>query len=118
MRPEAFILALAFLPVLASASPYDGVYRQAANADCGLIGVDGGAIEIADGIFHGVESQCRMTRPVNVIDMDATLYTMVCSGEGTVWTERAMMMKAAGEEGDLLMVWNGYAFRYARCPEE
>ena len=118
MRSEALALALAVLPAVAVASPYDGVYRQAANADCGLVGVDGGAIEISGGIFYGVENQCRMTRPVNVVDMDATLYTMVCSGEGTVWTERAMMMKAAGEDGDLLMVWNGYAFRYDRCPKQ
>ena len=121
-RSAALLLCL--LPGLAWATPYDGTYRQAANADCGLVGVDGGAIEISEGIFHGVENQCRMTRPVNVVDMDATLYTMECSGEGTAWTERAMLMHAAPEPGadpeaprDLIMIWNGFAFKYARCPD-
>ncbi|NBD30923.1 MAG: hypothetical protein GVY31_12910 [Alphaproteobacteria bacterium] len=111
---RALALALALLPGLALATPYDGTYRQNANADCGLVGVDGGALKIEDGIFYGVESQCRMTRPVNVVNMDATLYTMVCSGEGTNWTERAMVMDSAGGDG-IIMVWNGYAFRYDRC---
>ena len=101
------------------AGPYDGIYKQAANADCGLVGVDGGALEIRDDIFFGVEVECRMTRPVNVIDMDATLYTMQCSGEDQVWTERAMLMKPAGDAG-LIMVWNGFAFVYEACtsPDE
>lgn len=111
---RALVLALTLLPGLAFATPYDGTYRQNANADCGLVGVDGGALKIEDGIFYGVESQCRMTRPVNVVDMDATLYTMVCSGEGTSWTERAMVMDAAEGDG-IIMVWNGYAFRYESC---
>lgn len=104
------------LPGLALAGPYDGVFRQTANADCGLVGVDGGALEIRNGIFYGVDLECRMTRPVNVVNMDATLYTMQCSGEGEVWSERAMLMHTGGGEG-LIMIWNGYAFRYSRCPE-
>jgi len=111
---RALILALAALPGLAMATPYDGTYRQNANADCGLVGVDGGALRIEDGIFYGVENECRMTRPVNVVDMDATLYTMECSGEGTRWTERAMVMEAAEGDG-IVMIWDGYAFRYDRC---
>ncbi len=106
----------AILPGIALATPYDGIYRQAANAECGLVGVDGAAIEIRDGIFYGVEMQCRMSRPVNVLDMDATLYTMECSGEGEQWSERAMVMNAA-DGGGIIMVWNGYAFKYTRCPE-
>jgi hypothetical protein len=109
-------LALIVLPGLAMATPYDGVYRQASNSDCGLIGVDGGALEIANGIFYGVELQCLMSRPVNVVGMNATLYSMQCSGQDQSWTERAMVMKT--REGDgIIMVWNGYAFRYERCPD-
>lgn len=110
------LLALA-IPGLVAASPYDGIYRQNANAECALVGVDGGSLEIREGIFHGVEMSCRMTRPVNVVDMNATLYTMQCSGSGQSWTERAMLMQDAEDDG-IIMAWDGYAFRYARCPEE
>lgn len=110
-------LALTLAPALAAATPYDGVYRQNANSECSLIGVDGGALKIEDGIFYGVEMECRMTRPVNVVDMDATLYTMSCSGEDQIWSERAMVMNDAEEEGGIIMLWDGYAFRYSRCPD-
>jgi len=109
--------ALAAFAASVAASPYDGTYRQNANAECGLVGADGAALRIADGIFYGVEMQCRMTRPVDVVNMDATLYTMECSGPDQQWSERAMVMKAAGDAGDIIMVWNGYAFKYSRCPE-
>lgn len=115
MRSLALSIGLAALPLTALAGPYDGVYRQAANADCGLVGVDGGALKIEGGIFYGVEMQCRMSRPVDVVNMDATLYTMDCSGEGQSWTERAMLLNAA--EGGIYMIWNGYVFRYLRCPD-
>lgn len=96
------------------AGPFDGVYRQAQNADCGLIGAEGGSLEIRDGIFYGVGMECRMTRPVDVIDMDAVLYTMQCAGEDEVWSERALLMNRAEGDG-IIMLWDGYAFVYDRC---
>jgi|TARA_B110000503_G_C7078723_1_gene384144 hypothetical protein len=116
LLPTTFMLAV--LPALALAAPYDGVYRQNANADCGLVGVDGGAMKIDDGIFYGVEMECLMANPVDVVDMDAVLYSMQCSGEDQTWTERAMIMADAEIEGGIIMLWNGYAFRYSRCPDE
>ena len=98
------------------AGPYDGVYKQTANAECALVGADGGSLRIAESIFYGVEMQCRMTNPVDITDMDATIYTMECSGEGQTWTERAIMMIDAQDPG-LYMIWNGYAFRYDRCAD-
>ena len=115
MTRTAFVLALLAAPALAG--PYDGIYRQAANSECALVGIDGGAVRIADDIFYGVEVECRMSDPVNVIDMDALLYTMQCSGEDQVFTERAMVMEKAEDDG-IIMVWNGYAFVYDRCPED
>jgi len=47
--------------------------------------------------------------------MDAVLYDMVCESEGSSFTERAMAMHAA--DGGLILVWNGFAFKYERCPE-
>lgn len=117
MRLFAITAVLAALSGAAFASPYDGTYRQVANADCGLVGVDGGALKIEGGIFYGVAMECRMTRPVDVIDMDATLYTMECSGEDEQWTERSMVMNDRESDG-IIMIWNGYAFRYDRCPAE
>ena len=105
---------LALLPVVAAAGPYDGTYKQVANADCANVGVDGGALRIAEGIFYGVELECLMTRPVDVLQMNATLYTMQCSGGDQVWTERAMIMDSAEDDG-IIMVWNGYAFAYEAC---
>lgn len=99
----------------AAAGPYDGVYRQAANAECALVGIDGGSVKIEDDIFYGVDVECRMTNPVNVLDMDALLYTMQCSGDDTVFSERAMLMNKAQDDG-IIMVWDGYAFVYDRCP--
>lgn len=100
---------------IAAAEGFDGVYRQAANADCTLVGVDGGAIEIRDGAFYGVGSTCQMNDPVNVVDMDAVLYRMQCAGEDTRWSERAMILHKAERDG-IIMIWNGYAFVYDRCP--
>ncbi len=109
-------LLLTAVPAMAVAGPYDGIYRQAANSECALVGVDGGALKIENGIFYGVDMECRMTRPVDVIDMDATLYTMQCSGEADQWSERSLIMNAGDGDG-IIMLWNGYAFRYERCPE-
>ncbi|KQI68019.1 hypothetical protein AN189_12905 [Loktanella sp. 3ANDIMAR09] len=105
-------LSLMAAPVLAG--PYDGTYKQTANSECALVGVDGGAVRIAEGIFYGVEAECRMSDPVNVLEMDALLYTMQCSGEDQQFTERAMVMDKAEDDG-IIMVWNGYAFVYDRC---
>lgn len=111
-----FALCALALPTLALAGPFDGVFKQTANAECALIGVDGGSLKIEDGIFYGVEVECRMTKPVSVNDMDATLYTMQCSGGDQNWTERAMLMQNKETDG-IIMVWNGYAFVYDRCAD-
>lgn len=113
---RAVLTAALILPVVAQAGPFDGTYRIAANADCALVGQDGGAIRIADGQFEGVENTCRMTKPVDVNDMDAQLFTLECSGEGSTWTERLMVMNKAEGNG-IILIWDGYAFVYERCPE-
>ena len=57
-----------------------------------------------------------MINPVDITDMDATIYQMECSGEGQTWTERSIVLNDA-EQAGIIMVWNGYAFRYARCKD-
>jgi hypothetical protein len=114
IRP--FLLAAALAPSLASALPWDGTYRLGEDADCDRVGEEGGSLRIEEGVLQGVESTCRMTDAVDVLNLDATLYVMECEGEGQSWTERAMLMKAA--EGDaIFLAWRGYVFRYDRCPE-
>lgn len=109
-------VVLTLLATAAASGPYDGTYKQAANAECDLVGVDGGSVKIAEGIFYGVELECRMTNPVDVLEMDALLYTMQCSGQDQIFSERAMLMNKAEGDG-IIMVWNGYAFVYDRCSE-
>ena len=110
------LMAMLHAAGAAQAGPWDGLYRLAADADCAQIGVEGGVLWIGQGVFHGVGMTCEMTRPVNVLGMDATLYTMECAGQDEVWTERAMIMHDAERDG-IIMIWNGFAFRYDRCPE-
>lgn len=112
-----FAVLIGLVPAMAAAAPYDGIYRQTADADCAVIGGDGTSVRIAEGVFYGVETQCQMTRPVDVNGMDATLYTMECAADGQQWSERAMMMRTADGAG-LYMVWNGYVFVYGLCPDE
>ncbi len=115
-RPLILAAALA-APSLAAALPWDGTYLLSADADCDRVGEEGGALRIGEGVLTGVGSTCRMTEPVDVLDLDATLYTLDCEGEGETWTERAMLMRAA--EGDAIFIlWRGYAFRYDRCEAE
>jgi hypothetical protein len=112
MTTRALALATLLLPAGAAALPWDGTYRLSADSDC-VAGA--GVLRIGEGVLHGVESTCRMTDPVDVLDLDAILYVMDCTGEGETWTERAMVMKSAEGDGIYLM-WRGYAFRYDRCP--
>lgn len=135
----SFLTLFFILPFMAGAGEFDGIYRQTRASDCTSIGEPGGALQIVDGRFIGVDSTCRMLRPVNVRDMNAKLFDMECSLiprtpaealalAGTPedaenlprintrpWRERALLMLAA--DGGLIMLWNGYAFKYDRCSE-
>lgn len=110
------LLLLLLLPTSLAAAGFEGRYKQALTSDCSKVGESGGALEIRNGIFYGVHNQCRMTRPVQVVNMEATLYTMQCSGDEDQWTERALLMKSYDVDG-IIMVWDGYAFVYEKCSE-
>ena len=103
-----------FMTAPVMAGPFDGLYQPSPTADCTVLGTDGGALKVESETFYGVESRCKMTNPVNVRDMDAILYDMQCSGEGETWTSRAMFMRSADD--GLILAWNGFAFKYDRCP--
>lgn len=110
-------LTLAGVPAAAQDAAYDGLWRANPTVDCSVSGVDGGALRIEDGVLHGVENTCEMTDPVDVRDMDATLFDMVCegAGDGAAFTDRAFFSKAA--DGGLILVWNGFALKYESCED-
>lgn len=110
------LLAGVSLAAGSSAGEFDGLFKQGPGADCEQIGVDGGALKIEDDVFHGIRSNCRMENPVSIRDMNAELYDMTCDGEKSAWVGRALFMHAADD--GLIMVWDGFAFKYDRCPEK
>lgn len=98
-----------------AAGTYDGIYQPAGmswsckRAD---IGMDGGAMAVQNGSFYRIESVCKMTNPVTVRGMNATLFDAVCTGEGESYSFRMMLMKT----GDgLVFVEDGYATTLRRC---
>ena len=107
------LAALLALPAPAQAQDMEGLYKATPEADCDAPGGEG-LLAIEDDVFRGFESTCRMTNPLEVRDMDATLYDFVCTAGGTVWQERAIVVEGAA--GELILVWDGYAFAYPACP--
>lgn len=109
-------LALACAATPAMALEVEGRYRASPEADCEAGDGAEGFLRIEDGVFHGLSGTCKMLNPVNVRDMNAQLFDMECEGANPnfQWTERALFME--GAEGGLILAWNGYAFRYERCP--
>ncbi|MEM1432120.1 MAG: hypothetical protein AAGG09_21900 [Pseudomonadota bacterium] len=106
------VLIASVLPTAATA--LDGRYKLTETAQCSAVD-DAGILRIEDGMLYGAESRCRMTNPLDVRDMNASLFDMICIGEGTGWEERALLMRAAS--GGLILVWDGYAFEYEACPK-
>ncbi|MEO0391351.1 MAG: hypothetical protein AAF218_10495 [Pseudomonadota bacterium] len=108
-------LAAAFVMLAVPAIAQDGLYYPEGYGawDCQSVGSDGGALEIREGWFYGVESACELTNPVAVRDMGATLYDGVCSAEGTEYTERLMIMTAF--DGAVIVVRKGFASRLLPC---
>ncbi|MGH1576761.1 hypothetical protein [Planktotalea sp.] len=112
-----FILSVAFavIPSFALAGEYDGIYRPVdyKDWDCKNVGMDGGALQIKDGQFFGVESACDLTNPTPVRDMNATLFDMICSAEGETFSERILIMHT--EDGVLTVRDQGYVSELTRC---
>ncbi len=105
-----------FVATPALAGPYDGTYRPdadwAAGWDCQSVGMDGGALAVQGGTFYGVESACRLTNPVPVRDMAATLYDAQCSGEGETYGYRLMLMTTPG---GIAVIRDGVVLALKRC---
>lgn len=96
------------------ATRFDGIWRGSPTASCTYTGEDGGALKIETGTLYGVNATCEMADPVQVREMDATLYDMSCRGDGDVeWQDRPMLMQAS--DGGLYLVWDGIVYKYEGC---
>lgn len=120
MRIWYWVLAIAGLASMAAADSrqFDGTYAIDPAARACVLGegdVPGAAFRIENGRFFGVESECRLANPTNIRDMDAMLFDLQCTGEGTQWSDRIFLMKM--DDGSLLRVVNGLAFTNPPCPD-
>jgi hypothetical protein len=105
----ALTLALPLVPAPAAAQDFSGVYQI---GGCAMPDIER-RITILGSRIAFIESTCQLTNPVPVRDMgDATLFDVVCTGEGESWSYRTLLMR--GAEG-LVVVRDGYAFTYPRC---
>ena len=92
---------------------FDGTYRQDATATCTGFGEPGGALRIEDEIFYGSGAQCEMADPVEIRDMDATLFDFICERDDAIWASRFFL--SLSDDDGLIVVSDGFAFKYDRC---
>lgn len=70
-------------------------------------------VRISGDKINFIESACKLTNPTALRDMpEAKLYDMVCSGEGSTWSERVFI----GTDYKGLMIYSrGTARSYQSC---
>jgi len=70
-------------------------------------------VKITGNTIRFIETTCELTNPTALRDMpEAMLYDMVCSGEGSTWSERAFI----GTDYNGLVVYSrGTARTYRSC---
>jgi hypothetical protein len=108
MKRLALLLCLP-LPNLAHAQDFSGRYHL---ETCSAGHLEGGMTISGDRVeFY--ETTCFLTNPVALRDLgDATLFDLVCSGEGESWSFRALLMQA---HDGLVFLRDGQVGTYARC---
>lgn len=108
---RATTLAMIMLAAPVAAAPADGVYD---GFDCAAPVSDQRVTLQGDRIVY-YESSCHLTDPRSVEGWEnAALYWADCRGEGQDWRERTLLMTRMG--GDLIVIGDGWAERYAPCP--
>ena len=116
MRRLSALFLICTLPLPLAATPYDGVFRPnfdfAESWDCTTLGAEGGAVGVEGDKLIGVENTCTLTDPVEVRDMNATLYDADCTGEGE--TVRARVMLMAHDYG-IYVIRDGFVSDWLRC---
>ena len=94
---------------------FDGLWRADSSMACIHTGEEGSALKVEDDTLYGGSTTCDMSNPVDVTDMQAVLYDMACEDDDDAFDGRAMFMNAA--DGGLLLIWDGFAFKYEACEE-
>ena len=72
-----------------------------------------GAIRFSETTFWGTETECDLTNPVKIRDMDGILFDAVCEGEGMKYTERMLLLQEYN--GSLTTHSGGYTNTYTPC---
>ncbi len=112
MRSSALgvMTALLFSASAAIAQVADGEYNF---IDCSGRALEGRVTIEGDKITF-YETRCTLTNPEPVRGMEgAVLYDSECTGEGTTWTDRLLLMPEEG--GGMIRVESGFALSYQRC---
>lgn len=103
------------MPAHAQDYTFDGLWRASPATACTHTGEDDSALKVENDMLYGASTTCEMNNPVDVTDMQAVLYDMACEADDDTFDGRAMFMNAA--DGGLLLIWDGYAFKYEACEE-
>ena len=82
--------------------------------DCATLGMDGGAVGIRGDTLHGVENACQLTNAFPIPGMDAMMFDLACSGEGTTYDGGKVILVPT--EGGLGLVRDGFVNTWLRCP--
>lgn len=114
----ARVALLVSVPVAAAAGPFDGLYvphgQRGDHWTCVYNGQEAGAIWIEDDVYYDIENPvCRLTNPVEVRDMPAVLYDLVCEGGGEA-DERVMFVR---QPWGMFEIRSGWMRDWERCEE-
>jgi hypothetical protein len=113
-KHSLFVLFVGLLAAgAANAQNIDGLYRPTGafwSCSPDQVGMDGGALSIQNGIFHGVENHCRLTSPAAA--GSGTKYLAVCSAEGTEYQEEMTLTPTMNgikieRDGRAAVFWTG-----------
>lgn len=104
----------------AIAGPFDGLYIPRGQAgdywNCVYNGQEAGAIWIEDNWYHPIEDPlCRLSNPVEVRDMPAVLYDLVCDEGNQNANERVMFVRQAD---GLFEIRSNWMVDWEKCAEE
>lgn len=67
-----------------------GRYIPFPTWDCNILGGEGGAMQIKDKVFYGVESACTLSNERS-IGIGAGLFDVTCEGEGDTWQDQYIL---------------------------